>query len=49
MDDVREGFVQAALHAKKAGFDGVEVHGANGYLMWPRSPWIFLLPGSVSK
>lgn len=27
------GFRQAALNAKTAGFDGVEVHGANGYLL----------------
>lgn len=26
-------FRQAAIHAKEAGFDGVEVHGANGYLL----------------
>lgn len=26
-------FRQAAVHAKAAGFDGVEVHGANGYLL----------------
>jgi N-ethylmaleimide reductase len=28
-----EGFRKAALYAKDAGFDGVEVHGANGYLL----------------
>ncbi len=30
---VIEAYRQAALNAKKAGFDGVEVHGANGYLL----------------
>ncbi len=28
-----EGFRKAAQNAKEAGFDGVEVHGANGYLL----------------
>jgi N-ethylmaleimide reductase len=30
---VIEGFVMAAENAIKAGFDGVELHGANGYLL----------------
>ncbi len=31
--DVVEAFRQAAANAKEAGFDGVEIHGANGYLL----------------
>jgi len=30
---IRDDFVQAARNAREAGFDGVEVHGANGYLI----------------
>ncbi|MBW8309816.1 MAG: alkene reductase [Candidatus Paracaedibacteraceae bacterium] len=28
-----EAYRQAAINAQKAGFDGVEIHGANGYLL----------------
>jgi len=33
VEDVVEAFRQAAGNAMKAGFDGVEIHGANGYLL----------------
>lgn len=31
--DIIDGFRKAASYAKDAGFDGVEIHGANGYLL----------------
>jgi N-ethylmaleimide reductase len=33
LSGIVEQFQQGAKNAKKAGFDGVEVHGANGYLL----------------
>jgi len=33
LTDIVADFAQAAVNARKAGFDGVEVHGANGYLL----------------
>lgn len=33
INDVKKAFVDAAKYAKQAGFDGVEIHGANGYLL----------------
>ncbi|WP_158735880.1 NADH:flavin oxidoreductase [Alteribacillus sp. YIM 98480] len=31
--DAKQAFVNGAVAAKNAGFDGVEIHGANGYLL----------------
>ena len=33
IQDVINGFVEAAKNAKEAGFDGIEIHGANGYVL----------------
>jgi NADPH2 dehydrogenase len=33
MKNIRKAFAMAALRAKNAGFDGVEVHGAHGYVL----------------
>ena len=39
VQDIRDAFIRSALLAKAAGADGVEVHGAHGYLLdqflWP--------------
>jgi NADPH-dependent 2,4-dienoyl-CoA reductase/sulfur reductase-like enzyme len=31
--EIQDAFAACALRAQKAGFDGVEIHGANGYLL----------------
>lgn len=33
MDGIKKSFVEAAKRAKSVGFDGIELHGANGYLL----------------
>ncbi|MFC9786306.1 NADH:flavin oxidoreductase [Rhodococcus sp. NPDC127528] len=41
LDDLRESWVAAAVNAKDVGFDGIELHGAHGYLLdeflWSRT------------
>lgn len=33
IEKVKEDFIKGAIRAEKAGFDGVELHGAHGYLL----------------
>lgn len=33
IEEIKNKFIEAALRAKKAGFDGVEIHSAHGYLL----------------
>ncbi|NLJ41093.1 MAG: NADH:flavin oxidoreductase [Clostridiales bacterium] len=33
IENIKKDFVEAASRAKKAGFDGIELHGAHGYLL----------------
>jgi 2,4-dienoyl-CoA reductase-like NADH-dependent reductase (Old Yellow Enzyme family) len=34
INDLADGFAEGAARAMEAGFDGVELHGANGYLLY---------------
>lgn len=33
IENIKQDFLKAALRAKEAGFDGIELHGAHGYLL----------------
>ena len=33
VEDLKEDFIRAAIRAEQAGFDGVEIHGAHGYIL----------------
>jgi 2,4-dienoyl-CoA reductase-like NADH-dependent reductase (Old Yellow Enzyme family) len=33
VEDITRAFIESAVRAEKAGFDGVELHGAHGYLL----------------
>jgi len=33
IDEIRDAFIASALRAEKSGFDGIELHGAHGYLL----------------
>ena len=41
LDELKQAYVRAALHAQSLGADGIEVHSAHGYLLdqflWPET------------
>jgi 2,4-dienoyl-CoA reductase-like NADH-dependent reductase (Old Yellow Enzyme family) len=48
-EEIVEQFRQAAIYAKDAGFDGVELHGANGYLVSQVSQRVLTSPPSKRR